>query len=239
VRTSTFRYPSPRELRDALGAAGTATRLPAVEPEHLRAGDWVLAVFEFDSSHRATAAAARVVGDHHGLFILFEQRDWERLREFSAPPPEPVVAIRDTAATLPEIFPPAGIASVLVVEDDRLAREMIRTFLEDEGWGVVALESAEEAIELLHQRVFALFVLDWKLPGVSGLELCVEIRSRPSLASVPVLFLTANTAAVDIEKAFAAGANDYVSKPVEAAEFRARVLALLSRSGQFRRTHSG
>lgn len=147
--------------------------------------------------------------------------------------------MREAAATIPELLPPHGVASVLVVEDDRMAREVIRAFLEDDGWGVVAVETAEEAIELLAKRSFSLFVLDWTLPGKSGLELCVEIRRRPALAPVPVLFLTANTAAAAIEAAFHAGANDYICKPVEATELRARVLALLSRSGQYRRTFSG
>lgn len=211
-------------------------RLRVTAAERPRPGAWVLAVFEFESGNRATAAAARAVADHHDVFVLFERRDWERLQEFCAPPPEqePAVAYRDTAATLPEIMPPAGIASVLVVEDDRLAREMVRAFLEDEGWGVVALESAEEALRLLHTRSFAMFVLDWKLPGMSGLDLCVEIRSRPHLAAVPILFLTANTTADAVERAFRAGADDYICKPVEAAELRARVLALLNRSGSFR-----
>jgi len=236
VHTATFKYATVHELWDALQAAGSSMRLPAPEP--LQPGSWVLAVFEFQSSARATAAAARVVGETHDADVLFEQRDWERLIEFSRPASVPLSTPREALATIPDLLPPPDVASVLVVEDDRLATEVVRSFLEDDGWAVVCVEHAEDALPLLDKRTFALFVLDWTLPGKSGLDLCVEIRKRPLHANTPVLFLTANTAASAVEAAFRAGANDYICKPVQAGEFRARVLALLSRSGQHRRSSS-
>ena len=236
VHTATFKYATVSGLWDALQAAGSSMRLPAPEP--LRPGSWVLAVFEFHSSARATAAAAKVVGEAQRADVLFERRDWERLIEFARPASSPRPSPREALATIPDALPPPDIVSVLVVEDDRLATEVVRTFLEDEGWAVVCVERAEDALPLLDTRTFALFVLDWMLPGKTGLDLCVEIRKRPLHANSPVLFLTANTTAAAVEAAFQAGANDYICKPVQAGEFRARVLALLSRSGQHRRTAS-
>lgn len=240
VHTSTFRYPTMGDLAAAIAKAQDTMRLPVPDPDRVRPGEWVLAVFEFHSSARATAAAARVIGDRHAAYVVFERRDWERLTEFSQPPPaDDATEVRDAAPTIPELMPPLGVPSVLVVEDDRLAREVIRTFLEDDGWGVVAVSSGEEASALIANHTFALVVLDWTLPGKSGLELCIEIRSQQASANVPVLFLTANTSVEASASAFAAGANDFIRKPVEAAELRARVRAILSRSGKFRRSVAG
>jgi two-component system phosphate regulon response regulator PhoB len=121
-------------------------------------------------------------------------------------------------------------ARVLLVDDDRDIREVVGAMLDAVGLSVEGSSSAEEALERVRKATFDLIVLDWNLPGMTGLELCRLIRRDPTLATMPVLFLTAHASSKDIVDAFASGADDYVVKPFRAPELGARIFGLLRRA---------
>jgi two-component system phosphate regulon response regulator PhoB len=82
----------------------------------------------------------------------------------------------------------------------------------------------------LREHEVDLVVLDWNLPGMSGVEFCKRLRKDRSLCGLPVLFLTAHSSGKDLLEAFDAGADDFVSKPFRALELSARMLGLLRRA---------
>jgi two-component system phosphate regulon response regulator PhoB len=121
-------------------------------------------------------------------------------------------------------------ARVLVVDDDRDIREVVGAMLDAVGLTVESATSAEEALERVRAHSFDLLVLDWNLPGMTGVELCRLIRRDPQLSTLPVLFLTAHASSHDVVEAFASGADDYVVKPFRAPELGARIFGLLRRA---------
>jgi len=90
--------------------------------------------------------------------------------------------------------------------------------------------SAEDALLRVRTEPCDLLVLDWNLPKMTGIDLCRILRQEPSLASMPILFLTANASSQDMVDAFASGADDYVVKPFRAPELGARIFSLLRRA---------
>jgi len=125
---------------------------------------------------------------------------------------------------------PGGGARVLLVDDERDIREVVGAMLEEVGLQVESATSAEEALERVRARRYDLVMLDWNLPGMTGIELCRLIRKDPAISTIPVLFLTAHAAPQDIVEAFASGADDYVVKPFRAPELGARIFGLLRRA---------
>ncbi len=121
-------------------------------------------------------------------------------------------------------------ARVLLVDDDRDIRDVVGAMLDAVGLLVESATSAEEALERVRASSFDLMVLDWNLPGMTGIELCRLIRRDPSLSTLPVLFLTAHASSKDVVEAFASGADDYVVKPFRAPELGARIFGLLRRA---------
>jgi two-component system phosphate regulon response regulator PhoB len=121
-------------------------------------------------------------------------------------------------------------ARVLLVDDDRDIRDVVGAMLDAVGLLVESATSAEEALERVRASTFDLVVLDWNLPGMTGIELCRLIRRDPALSTLPVLFLTAHASSKDVVEAFASGADDYVVKPFRAPELGARIFGLLRRA---------
>jgi two-component system phosphate regulon response regulator PhoB len=119
---------------------------------------------------------------------------------------------------------------VLLVDDDRDIRDVVGAMLDAVGLLVESATSAEEALERVRSSPFDLMVLDWNLPGMTGIELCRLIRRDPTLSTLPVLFLTAHASSKDVVEAFASGADDYVVKPFRAPELGARIFGLLRRA---------
>jgi two-component system, sensor histidine kinase ChiS len=115
---------------------------------------------------------------------------------------------------------------VLVVDDDPVNRSVLETLLSGECYEVNSVGSADQALEALEKQEWDLVISDVMMPQMSGYELTRRIRERYSLAELPVLLLTARTRPEDIQEGFRSGANDYVSKPVEATELRSRVRML-------------
>jgi two-component system phosphate regulon response regulator PhoB len=127
-------------------------------------------------------------------------------------------------------FPATMSARVLLVDDDADIRDVVGAMLEAVGLVIEPVTNAEEALERVREKHFDLLVLDWGLPGMTGLDLCRRIRGEEALSSIPVLFLTAHSSSKDIVDAFASGADDYVSKPFRAPELGARIFGLLRRA---------
>ena len=117
---------------------------------------------------------------------------------------------------------------ILVVEDEMEIRQLMSLHLMRQGYQVKECASAEEAMRALDQHQFSLIVLDWMLPGVSGLEVMNYLRNKTEAPSV--LMVTAKTEPQDIVQGLEKGADDYLTKPFDPAIFLARVKALLRRS---------
>src|SRR6266404_4154361 len=103
---------------------------------------------------------------------------------------------------------------ILLVEDHQESRKHLQRLLEGRGHEVTAVESAEKAAAAISGQRFPFLILDWMLPGKSGLELCRELRARPR-NDVFILLVTARGDAEDLEQALEAGANDYLTKPLD------------------------
>src|ERR1043166_3787758 len=103
---------------------------------------------------------------------------------------------------------------ILLVEDDAESRRGLQRLIERRGHEVTGVGSAEEAEEKLRADSFPFLILDWMLPGKSGLELCRELRGQPRGDEMFILLVTARQDTEDLEKALEAGANDYLTKPL-------------------------
>jgi len=113
---------------------------------------------------------------------------------------------------------------ILIVEDDFDARDMLQVLLELEGHEVVAAQNGKEAWEVFQKENFSLVVSDWLMPELDGLELCRMIRASETTRYCYVLLLTALQGKTNYLKAMSAGADDFVSKPFDPDELRARLL---------------
>lgn len=119
---------------------------------------------------------------------------------------------------------------VAVVEDEEAISELLRYNLESEGFEVDAIMRGDEAETRLKERVPDLLILDWMLPGVSGIELCRRLRQRPETERLPIIMLTARGEESERVRGLSTGADDYVVKPFSTPELMARVKAMLRRA---------
>lgn len=117
---------------------------------------------------------------------------------------------------------------ILVVDDDRAVREALRRALTLGGYEVQVADGGEQALELIAQAVPDTVVLDLGLPGIDGLEVCRRIRRLGN--RVPILIVTARDAVADRIDGLDVGADDYMVKPFDVGELKARVRALLRRA---------
>ena len=120
------------------------------------------------------------------------------------------------------------MSHVVVIEDEGTVRDVLRFHLERAGLRVTALDSTHGALEQLGGA--DALVLDWMLPGESGLGFLRRLRADSELRRMPVLMLTARAAEAERVEGLESGADDYLTKPFSAAELVARVRALLRRS---------
>jgi two-component system phosphate regulon response regulator PhoB len=119
---------------------------------------------------------------------------------------------------------------ILVVEDDPAIAEVVCYNAAAEGFRSSVAATGEDAETLLAEDRFDLIVLDWMLPGLSGIEFCRRLRRRDATKGVPVLMLTARSEEGDRVRGLATGADDYVVKPFSVPELMARIKALLRRA---------
>jgi two-component system phosphate regulon response regulator PhoB len=196
----------------------------------LKEREWLLATFSVGDE--ATSVAGRVVDRGEELRIVFEERDWRRILSFAHGQGPPSMPPASMPVPAPLQAPPDS--RVLVVDDDCHVQTVVAAMLSASGFEVSAVGTAEEAFDHLLESRVDLLVLDWNLPGMTGLELCKRLRQEPNaLGRLPILFLTAHSSSQDVSLAFAAGADDFVTKPFRAPELGARVLGLLHRACPF------
>lgn len=121
-------------------------------------------------------------------------------------------------------------STVLIVEDEASQREILAYNLESEGFVVARAVSGDEAMTVFRETTPDLVVLDWMLPGVSGIEICRQMKRRSDAQEVPVIMLSARTEEADRVRGLEMGADDYVTKPYSVAELMARIRAHLRRT---------
>jgi two-component system phosphate regulon response regulator PhoB len=121
-------------------------------------------------------------------------------------------------------------ARILIVEDEAPLTELLRYNLEAAGYQVEVVARGDEADLRLREDVPDLAILDWILPGTSGIELCRRLRVRAQTKSLPIIMLTARGEESERVRGLATGADDYVVKPFSLPELLARVSALLRRA---------
>ena len=120
--------------------------------------------------------------------------------------------------------------TVLVVEDEPPQAEMLSYNLEKEGFRVMMAENGEDGLMMAQENIPDAIVLDWMLPGLSGIEVCRQLRSDSETREIPILMLTARGEEEDRVRGIETGADDYVVKPYSPREVVARLKGLLRRS---------
>lgn len=119
--------------------------------------------------------------------------------------------------------------SVLIVEDEPAQREVLAYNLQAEGYGVAQAEDGDEALMLVEETHPDIIVLDWMLPGVSGIEVCRRLKTNSGTRGIPIILLTARSEETDRVRGLETGADDYVVKPYSVIELMARVRTQLRR----------
>ena len=120
------------------------------------------------------------------------------------------------------------MAKILVVDDEKVLVKGIKFNLENEGYQVEVGYDGEQAVELARSGGFDLIILDLMMPKIDGLQACMRIRE---FSNVPIIMLTARSEDTDKIIGFECGADDYVTKPFNILELKARIRAMLRRSG--------
>jgi len=123
--------------------------------------------------------------------------------------------------------------NILVIEDEAAIREMIAFTLENEGYRVTGAENAQDAKQAIAASSPDLMLVDWMLPGISGLELVRGFRRSAATRTVPIIMLTARSDENDRVDGLDSGADDYITKPFSTRELLSRISALLRRAEAF------
>ena len=118
-------------------------------------------------------------------------------------------------------------ASILIADDDPDILLLLSVHFERAGYDVVRAHNGSEALRLATERLPALAVLDVTMPGLDGFEVTRSLRANAETRSMPVILLTARAQAADVAQGMAAGADEYVKKPFDAEDLKARVERLL------------
>lgn len=116
---------------------------------------------------------------------------------------------------------------ILVVDDEVGALTLIGIMLERGGFSVIKAKNADDALAVLDQNLPDLIILDVMMPGMNGIDLCREIRTRGETSTTPVLILSARNDADSVMRGVEAGANDYLPKPILHHDLVAKVRSML------------
>ncbi|WP_417347334.1 phosphate regulon transcriptional regulator PhoB [Ferrimonas sp.] len=125
-------------------------------------------------------------------------------------------------------------ARILIVEDESAIREMLTFVLEQHGFQAVSAEDFEQGVQKLVEPFPDLVLLDWMLPGGSGIQLAKQMRSQEITRQIPIIMLTARGEEEDRVRGLEVGADDYMTKPFSPKELVARIKAVLRRSAPTR-----
>ncbi|MGK0299126.1 MAG: two-component system phosphate regulon response regulator PhoB [Gammaproteobacteria bacterium] len=121
---------------------------------------------------------------------------------------------------------------ILVVEDDYAIREMLGYALTKEGYIFEEASRMEEARQSIEKRTPDLILMDWMLPGISGVEYARRLRSKVETKDIPIIMLTAKGEETDKIKALDSGSDDYITKPFSTKELLARIRAVIRRTAK-------
>ena len=119
--------------------------------------------------------------------------------------------------------------SILIVEDEAALVTLLRYNLERAGFEVAEALDGENALTAIAERIPDLVLLDWMLPGVSGIEICRQLRRGAATRNLPIIMLTARSEEADRVRGLECGADDYVAKPFSPVELIARINAVFRR----------
>jgi len=154
---------------------------------------------------------------------------WDSDVAADAVPGEAALLMPEYSLETPHFVDRKGKHTVLIVDDSALNLKVLIDALEPMGCNVIAVKSGREALDqLARPNRIDLVVLDLMMPGMSGYEVCQEIRASWTLPELPVLMVTAAIGSHDKVAAFEAGANDFLPKPFDLAELKARIGSLLT-----------
>ncbi|AKA67491.1 MULTISPECIES: response regulator transcription factor [Clostridium] len=120
--------------------------------------------------------------------------------------------------------------NILVVDDDKSIRNLIKVYLENEGYNIMEASNGAEALVMINENNFDLVILDIMMPILDGISACIKIRETYNM---PIIFLSAKDEEIDKIQGLTVGADDYVSKPFGSMELIARVKAQLRRYKRF------
>jgi two-component system phosphate regulon response regulator PhoB len=121
------------------------------------------------------------------------------------------------------------MTAILIADDDPDIRDLVSFKLEQAGFEVTAVDNGLAALASAREFPPDMIVLDVMMPGMSGIDVCRELRGSPPTATLPIILLTARAQEGDVEVGFGVGADDYVVKPFSPRELVSRVEAVIAR----------
>ena len=127
--------------------------------------------------------------------------------------------------------------TILVADDERAIRDMVILALEKEGFHCIEASDAHKAESLLKSSLPDLLLLDWMMPGLSGVDFTRKLRRNESTRHLPIIMLTAKTEEEDLVRGLESGADDYITKPFSPRALVARINALLRRTDEQENNH--
>jgi two-component system chemotaxis response regulator CheY len=118
--------------------------------------------------------------------------------------------------------------TVLIVDDSRIMRNIVKSHFSELNMpcNIVEAPSAFYALKILETQPVHLILLDWNMPGVSGMELLKDIRKREQYKTLPIIMVTSETGRSNVVEAVKNGASDYIIKPIDAHTFRSKLLKI-------------
>ena len=120
--------------------------------------------------------------------------------------------------------------NILIVDDDPTLLDMVQVFLTDEGYKTSTCNNGTKALERIASGGLDLVILDLKLPDVDGYEICKKVRQDPDTEDLPIIMLTGYTTVEDKIRGIEGGADDYITKPFNLSELKARIEMVLRRA---------